>query len=170
MLNLWVNWSKWSDHIWDLYQRPKQQNSFDNWSIYFSIWNQQLVSKSISAKNVSNGQDKKKEIILDKDRAFIGNLNLKPSLTIEEFQINKEGCVFPTVIYTASEIRTRLYSLCIHEKPLIALEARLMSLYFDTKQYNMCLKLGQRLYSELKKLDDKALLVEIQLTESKVSH
>ena len=43
-----------------------------------------------------------------------------------------------------------------------------MSLYFDTKQFNLCLKLGQRLYSELKKLDDKALLVEIQLTESKV--
>ena len=70
MLNLWVNWSKWSDHIWAHYQRPKQQNSFDNWSIYFLIWNQQLVSKSISVKNVSNGQDKKKEIILDKDRAF----------------------------------------------------------------------------------------------------
>ena len=61
-------------------------------------------------------------------------------------------------------------TLCINFKPLLALEARLMSLYFDTKQYNMCLKLGQRLYSELKKLDDKALLVEIQLTESKVSH
>ena len=43
-----------------------------------------------------------------------------------------------------------------------------MSLYFDTKQFNLCLQLGKRLYSELKKLDDKALLVEIQLTESKV--
>ena len=165
MLNLWVNWSKWSDHIWDLYQRPKQQNSFDNWSIYFSIWNQQLVSKSISVKNVSNGQDKKKEIILDKDRAFIGNIkksaSSRRSSTLYGLKRNSEW---------PSEIRTRLYSLCIHKKPLIALEARLMSLYFDTKQYNMCLKLGQRLYSELKKLDDKALLVEIQLTESKVSH
>ena len=80
-------------------------------------------------------------------------------------------------LYTASsEIRNdhRKYApdftLYAFIKPLIALEARLMSLYFDTKQYNMCLKLGQRLYSELKKLDDKALLVEIQLTESKVSH
>ena len=44
-----------------------------------------------------------------------------------------------------------------------------MSLYFDTKQFNLCLQLGKRLYSELKKLDDKGLLVEIQLTESKVS-
>lgn len=49
-----------------------------------------------------------------------------------------------------------------------ALEARLMALYFDTNNYKECLTLGQRLYSELKKLDDKALLVEIQLTESKV--
>ena len=146
MLNLWVNWSKWSDHIWVHYQRPKQQNSFDNWSIYFLIWNQQLVLKSISVKNVSNGQDKKKEIISDKDRAFIRN---NPTSDDSFFEI---------------------YSAWIHKKPFLALEARLMSLYFDTKQYNMCLKLGQRLYSELKKLDDKALLVEIQLTESKVSH
>ena len=144
MLNLWVNWSKWSDHIWDLYQRPKQQNSFDNWSIYFSIWNQQLVSKSISVKNVSNGQDKKKEIISDKDRAFIVNIQTQDFLKYTRYKFIKS--------------------------PYLALEARLMSLYFDTKQYNMCLKLGQRLYSELKKLDDKALLVEIQLTESKVSH
>ncbi|CBY09159.1 unnamed protein product [Oikopleura dioica] len=51
-----------------------------------------------------------------------------------------------------------------------ALEARLMALYFDTNNYKECLTLGQRLYSELKKLDDKALLVEIQLTESKAYH
>ena len=49
-----------------------------------------------------------------------------------------------------------------------ALEARLMALFFDTKQYTEALKLGARLYAELKKLDDKALLVEVQLTESKV--
>jgi len=51
-----------------------------------------------------------------------------------------------------------------------ALEARLMALYFDTKQYTDALKLGARLYAELKKLDDKALLVEVQLTESKAYH
>lgn len=43
-----------------------------------------------------------------------------------------------------------------------------MALFFDTKQYTEALKLGARLYAELKKLDDKALLVEVQLTESKV--
>jgi len=51
-----------------------------------------------------------------------------------------------------------------------ALEARLMALFFDTKQYTEALKLGARLYAELKKLDDKALLVEVQLTESKAYH
>lgn len=51
-----------------------------------------------------------------------------------------------------------------------ALEARLMALYFDTKQFTEALKLGARLYAELKKLDDKALLVEVQLTESKAYH
>lgn len=51
-----------------------------------------------------------------------------------------------------------------------ALEARLMALYFDTSQFTEALRLGARLYAELKKLDDKALLVEVQLTESKAYH
>ncbi|CAG5134610.1 unnamed protein product [Candidula unifasciata] len=51
-----------------------------------------------------------------------------------------------------------------------ALEARLISLYFDTKRYQEALQLGSSLLKELKKLDDKALLVEVQLLESKVYH
>jgi len=51
-----------------------------------------------------------------------------------------------------------------------ALEARLISLYFDTKSYQEALALGSTLLRELKKLDDKALLVEVQLLESKVYH
>lgn len=51
-----------------------------------------------------------------------------------------------------------------------ALEARLISLYFDTKKYQEALNLGSVLLRELKKLDDKALLVEVQLLESKVYH
>lgn len=37
-------------------------------------------------------------------------------------------------------------------------------------QYEDALKLGSSLLYELKKLDDKALLVEVQLLESKVYH
>ncbi|XP_072179050.1 26S proteasome non-ATPase regulatory subunit 11B-like [Diadema setosum] len=51
-----------------------------------------------------------------------------------------------------------------------ALEARLIALYFDNKKYTDALTVGSRLLKELKKLDDKALLVEVQLLESKVYH
>uniref|UniRef100_A0A672KDI5 26S proteasome non-ATPase regulatory subunit 11A-like n=1 Tax=Sinocyclocheilus grahami TaxID=75366 RepID=A0A672KDI5_SINGR len=51
-----------------------------------------------------------------------------------------------------------------------ALEARLVSLYFDTKRYQEALHLGSQLLQELKKMDDKALLVELQLLESKTYH
>ncbi|CAH8491784.1 unnamed protein product [Schistosoma rodhaini] len=49
-----------------------------------------------------------------------------------------------------------------------ALEARLMGLYYDNGSYEEALKLGSNLLRELKKLDDKALLVEVQLMESRV--
>lgn len=51
-----------------------------------------------------------------------------------------------------------------------ALEAKLVGLYLDTKNYSKALQLGSKLLKELKKLDDKALLVEVQLLESKVYH
>ncbi|CAF0789637.1 unnamed protein product [Rotaria sordida] len=47
------------------------------------------------------------------------------------------------------------------------LEARLVALYYDTHRYNEALTLGSQLLKELKKLDDKQLLVEVQLFESK---
>ncbi|NXK42870.1 PSD11 ATPase, partial [Piprites chloris] len=54
-----------------------------------------------------------------------------------------------------------------------ALEARLVSLYFDTKRSKSCCPSplpGSQLLRELKKMDDKALLVEVQLLESKTYH
>lgn len=51
-----------------------------------------------------------------------------------------------------------------------ALEARLIALYFDTNMYTEALTLGAQLLKELKKLDDKNLLVEVQLLESKTYH
>lgn len=50
------------------------------------------------------------------------------------------------------------------------LEARLIALYFDTGRYPDALSLGSQLLKELKKLDDKNLLVEVQLLESKTYH
>ncbi|XP_077978278.1 26S proteasome non-ATPase regulatory subunit 11A-like [Glandiceps talaboti] len=51
-----------------------------------------------------------------------------------------------------------------------ALEARLIALYYETIQYLEALQLGTALLKELKKMDDKALLMEVQLLESKVYH
>ncbi|XP_013789651.1 26S proteasome non-ATPase regulatory subunit 11-like [Limulus polyphemus] len=51
-----------------------------------------------------------------------------------------------------------------------SLEARLIALYYDTGKYTEALELGSILLKELKKLDDKNLLVEVQLLESKVYH
>jgi len=51
-----------------------------------------------------------------------------------------------------------------------SLEARLVSLFFETKQYVNALALAAQLLAELKKLDDKNLLVEVQLFESKTYH
>lgn len=51
-----------------------------------------------------------------------------------------------------------------------SLEARLIALYFDTTMYSEALQLGSQLLKELKKLDDKQLLVEVQLLESKTYH
>nr|NVI77839.1 regulatory particle non-ATPase 6 [Cucujiformia] len=51
-----------------------------------------------------------------------------------------------------------------------SLEARLVALYFDTCMFSEALTLGSTLLKELKKLDDKNLLVEVQLLESKTYH
>nr|NVI77722.1 regulatory particle non-ATPase 6 [Cucujiformia] len=51
-----------------------------------------------------------------------------------------------------------------------SLEARLVALYFDTGMFLEALTLGSNLLKELKKLDDKNLLVEVQLLESKTYH
>ncbi|XP_014662123.1 PREDICTED: 26S proteasome non-ATPase regulatory subunit 11A-like [Priapulus caudatus] len=51
-----------------------------------------------------------------------------------------------------------------------SLEARLVALYYDTKEYTNALSLASQLLRELKKLDDKNLLVEVQLLESKTYH
>jgi 26S proteasome regulatory subunit N6 len=51
-----------------------------------------------------------------------------------------------------------------------SLESRLIALYFDTGMFAEALQLGSALLRELKKLDDKQLLVEVQLLESKTYH
>ena len=51
-----------------------------------------------------------------------------------------------------------------------ALEARLIGLYHENGKFTEAISLGAQLLKELKKLDDKQLLVEVQLLESKTYH
>lgn len=51
-----------------------------------------------------------------------------------------------------------------------SLEARLVGVYYDTENFQKALALGGQLLKELKKVDDKNLLVEVQLLESKTYH
>ena len=46
----------------------------------------------------------------------------------------------------------------------------MVGLYFETERYQEAIALGSTLLKELKKLDDKNLLVEVQLLESKTYH
>ncbi|RKP25991.1 PCI domain-containing protein [Syncephalis pseudoplumigaleata] len=51
-----------------------------------------------------------------------------------------------------------------------ALETRLVALYLDNKQHSEALALIAELLKELKRLDDKMALVEVQLLESRACH
>ena len=49
-------------------------------------------------------------------------------------------------------------------------KVRLIGLYYEKARFNEAISLGATLLKELKKLDDKQLLVEVQLLESKTYH
>ncbi|KOC66611.1 26S proteasome non-ATPase regulatory subunit 11 [Habropoda laboriosa] len=83
-------------------------------------------------------------------------LDLEAGIGIEVVQLCKE-----CIEWAKEERRTFLRQ---------SLEARLIALYFDTGMYSEALQLGSALLKELKKLDDKQLLVEVQLLESKTYH
>lgn len=51
-----------------------------------------------------------------------------------------------------------------------SLETRLVALYLDNKLYTEALALIGTLLKELKRLDDRNVLMEVQLLESKVYH
>jgi len=74
---------------------------------------------------------------------------------------------------TAVELCKECITWATEEKRIFlrqALEARLIGLYHDVGRYQEALAEGARLLKELKKLDDKNLLVEVQLLESKTYH
>ena len=52
----------------------------------------------------------------------------------------------------------------------LSLQTRLVALYLESQKYHDALQLSTTLLKELRRLDDKMVLVEVQLLESKVYH
>ncbi|XP_065664945.1 26S proteasome non-ATPase regulatory subunit 11 isoform X2 [Hydra vulgaris] len=84
-----------------------------------------------------------------------------------------DTCSVETDTSEAVQICKECISWAEEEKRLLlkqTLEARLVALYIDSKCYSEALNQGSLLVKELKKLDDKALLMEVQLLESRTYH
>ena len=67
-------------------------------------------------------------------------------------------------------INTQIEEICIILFLNFCFKVRLIGLYFEKARYTEAISLGASLLKELKKLDDKQLLVEVQLLESKTYH
>ncbi|CAG8521487.1 9787_t:CDS:10 [Paraglomus brasilianum] len=79
----------------------------------------------------------------------------------------------PNTLPLQIEICKEIIQWSIEEKRIFlkqSLETRLIALYLDNKMYHDALTLINSLLKELKRLDDKMVLVEVQLLESRVCH
>merc|ERR1712110_1185859 len=106
-----------------------------------------FMSKAKAAKLVRGLVDMFLEMKINRDPADSGE---------NEVQLCKE-----CIEWAKEERRTFLRQ---------SLESRLVGLYLETERYQEAIALGSILLKELKKLDDKNLLVEVQLLESKTYH
>merc|ERR1719460_2289263 len=104
-----------------------------------------FMSKAKAAKLVRGLVDMFLEMKINRDPADSGE---------NEVQLCKE-----CIEWAKEERRTFLRQ---------SLESRLIGLYYDANRFKDALALGGTLLKELKKLDDKNLLVEVQLLESQV--
>lgn len=89
-------------------------------------------------------------------RSIIDNISKIPNSTQLQVDVCKEQ-----VEWAKTEKRTFLRQ---------RIELRLSSLYLETREFTLALGLIGTLLTEVKRLDDKLLLVDIHLIESKVHH
>jgi len=79
----------------------------------------------------------------------------------------------PDTLPTQIEVTKHSIAWAVTEKRTfmrLSLQTRLVSLYLDSQKYHEALQLSTTLLKELRKLDDKMVLVEVQLLESRVYH
>jgi 26S proteasome regulatory subunit N6 len=79
----------------------------------------------------------------------------------------------PNTIETQIEVTKDCIAWSVTEKRTfmrLSLQTRLVALYLDSQKYHEALQLSTTLLKELRRLDDKMVLVEVQLLESRVYH
>jgi 26S proteasome regulatory subunit N6 len=94
--------------------------------------------------------------MLMKVRALIDLFSAIPNTTETQIEVTKD-----CISWAVTEKRTFMR---------LSLQTRLVALYLESQKYHDALQLSTTLLKELRRLDDKMVLVEVQLLESRVYH
>jgi 26S proteasome regulatory subunit N6 len=89
-------------------------------------------------------------------RALIDLFSAIPNTTDTQIEVTKD-----CISWAVTEKRTFMR---------LSLQTRLVGLYLESQKYHDALQLSTTLLKELRRLDDKMVLVEVQLLESRVYH
>ncbi|KAI8810894.1 PCI domain-containing protein [Cladochytrium replicatum] len=110
--------------------------------------------------------------LIRSSRAFLSTLPKAKTAKIVRTLIDLFSDI-PDSLPLQVEVCKETIDWAVAEKRLFlrqSLETRLAALYLDNKMYSNALTLISSLLKELKRLDDKNVLVEVQLLESRVFH
>ncbi|CAJ0647261.1 4953_t:CDS:2 [Entrophospora sp. SA101] len=146
----------------------------------FSPEKAEEIYKNILSRTTSNDND---NLVRDQEQALVklGELyrdHRKPS---ELSTLIRSSRAFMSSIARAKTAKIETIEWSVKEKRIFlkqSLETRLVSLYvskllspyLDNKMYHDALNLINPFLKELKRLDDKMVLIEVQLLESRVCH
>ncbi|KAI9256611.1 PCI domain-containing protein [Phascolomyces articulosus] len=110
--------------------------------------------------------------LIRSSRTFMGSIAKAKTAKLIRTLIDYFG-VIPNCLPLQIDVCKETIAWSVEEKRIFlkqSLETRLVALYLDNKMYHESLNLISQLLKELKRLDDKMVLVEVQLLESRVCH
>ncbi|KAI8149472.1 PCI domain-containing protein [Fennellomyces sp. T-0311] len=110
--------------------------------------------------------------LIRSSRSFMGSIAKAKTAKLIRTLIDYFGGI-PNCLPLQIDVCKETIAWSVEEKRIFlkqSLETRLVALYLDNKMYHESLSLISQLLKELKRLDDKMVLVEVQLLESRVCH
>jgi 26S proteasome regulatory subunit N6 len=110
--------------------------------------------------------------LMESSRAFLSGISKAKTAKIIRNLIDSFSDI-PDALPLQVKVCKDAIDWAVKEKRIFlrqALETRLCALYLDNKMYSESLALIEGLLKELKRLDDKTVLMEVQLLESRVYH